>query len=399
MAYQVDRVQIEEKEREKSIDDWLPITSSRKAKWWYSAFHNVTALVGAGVLTKNKVARVRWSRGPGIAVLVLSWIITMYTLWQMVQMHEMVPGKRFDRYHELGQQAFGDKLGLWIVVPQQLTVQVGVNIVYMVTGGKSLKKFHDVICPDCKSIKLTYFIMILGSVHFVLSQLPNFNSISGVSLAAAVISWLPQTKTVCLPRSYSTVAWGASVHRGKQSNVEYGYKSSSIAGGVFNFLSALGDVSFAYAAHNVALEIQATIPSSPEKPSKKPMWKGVVVAYIVVALCYFPVAFLGYWAFGNGVADNILITLNKPRWLIAMANMMVVVHVIGSYQIYAMPVFDMIETVLVKKLHFPPGLAVRLVGRSAYVGNLHLPAAKPMANDELFTTRNNSFISSRHVQR
>jgi hypothetical protein len=31
----------------------------------------------------------------------------------MVEMHEMVPGKRFDRYHELGQQAFGEKLGLW----------------------------------------------------------------------------------------------------------------------------------------------------------------------------------------------------------------------------------------------------------------------------------------------
>ena len=33
------------------IDDWLPITSSRNAKWWYSAFHNVTAMVGAGVLS------------------------------------------------------------------------------------------------------------------------------------------------------------------------------------------------------------------------------------------------------------------------------------------------------------------------------------------------------------
>ncbi|KAG0484866.1 hypothetical protein HPP92_008945 [Vanilla planifolia] len=52
-----------------------------------------------------------------------------------------------------------------------------------------------------------------------------------------------------------------------------------------------------------------------------------------------------------------------------MANMMVVVHVIGSYQIYAMPVFDMIETVLLKKLHFPPGITVRLVARSTYVGN------------------------------
>ena len=129
-----------------------------------------------------------FSRGPGITVMVLSWVITLYTLWQMVEMHEMVPGKRFDRYHELGQHAFGEKLGLWIVVPQQLMVEVGVNIVYMVTGGKSLKKFHDTVCPNCKSIRTTYFIMIFGSVHFVLSHLPDFNSIAGVSLIAAVMS-------------------------------------------------------------------------------------------------------------------------------------------------------------------------------------------------------------------
>lgn len=34
----------------KDLNDWLPITASRKAKWYYSAFHNVTAMVGAGVL-------------------------------------------------------------------------------------------------------------------------------------------------------------------------------------------------------------------------------------------------------------------------------------------------------------------------------------------------------------
>ena len=130
----------------------------------------------------------RIRRGPGIVVMILSWIITLYTLWQMVEMHEMVPGKRFDRYHELGQHVFGEKLGLWIVVPQQLVVEVSLNIIYMVTGGQSLQKFHAVVCHDCKHIKLTYFIMIFASAHFVLSQLPNFNSISGVSLAAAVMS-------------------------------------------------------------------------------------------------------------------------------------------------------------------------------------------------------------------
>lgn len=39
------------KEKIEKADDWLPVTSSRNAKWWYSAFHNVTAMVGAGVLS------------------------------------------------------------------------------------------------------------------------------------------------------------------------------------------------------------------------------------------------------------------------------------------------------------------------------------------------------------
>ena len=115
--------------------------------------------------------------------------------------------------------------------------------------------------------------------------------------------------------------------------MQYTYTASTTTGRVFNFFSALGDVAFAYAGHNVVLEIQATIPSTPEKPSKRPMWKGVIFAYIVVALCYFPVALIGYWMFGNSVADNILITLEKPRWLIAAANLFVVIHVIGSYQV------------------------------------------------------------------
>lgn len=341
--------------KEKAINDWLPITSSRNAKWWYSAFHNVTAMVGAGVLgLPYAMAELGW--GPGITILILSWIITLYTLWQMVEMHEMVPGKRFDRYHELGQHAFGEKLGLYIVVPQQLIVEVGVCIVYMVTGGKSLQKVHDTVCSDCKNIKLTYFIMIFASVHFVLSHLPNFNSISGVSLAAAVMSL-----------SYSTIAWTAALDKGTVENVDYSYKSKTTTGNFFNFLAALGEVAFAYAGHNVVLEIQATIPSTPEKPSKVPMWKGVIVAYIIVALCYFPVALVGYYIYGNSVEDNILVSLEKPKWLIATANMFVVIHVIGSYQIYAMPVFDMMETLLVKKLDFRPTFMLRFVTRTSYV--------------------------------
>ncbi|KAH7301615.1 hypothetical protein KP509_23G034700 [Ceratopteris richardii] len=312
-------------------------------------------MVGAGVLSLPR-ALVFLGWGPGAVVLILSWAITLYTLWQMVEMHEMIPGKRFDRYHELGQYAFGEKLGLWIVVPQQLIVEVGVDIVYMVTGGQSLMKFHDLVCPSCKRIRQTYWIIIFGSVHFGLAQLPNFNSIAGVSLAAAAMSL-----------SYSTIAWTASIPKGIDNGSQYSYPRTTVANEVFGIFNALGQIAFAYAGHNVVLEIQATIPSSPERPSKIAMWRGVVVAYTVVAICYFPVALVGYWAFGNTVDDNILKTLEHPAWLIAAANLMVVVHVVGSYQIYAMPVFDMLETVLVKKLHLPHGSLLRLIVRSAYV--------------------------------
>ncbi|KAE8696638.1 Lysine histidine transporter-like 3 [Hibiscus syriacus] len=94
------------------------------------------------------------------------------------------------------------------------------------------------------------------------------------------------------------------------------------------------------------------MPSTPEKPSNGPMWKGVIVAYMIVAICYLPVAFIGFWAFGNSVDDNILLTLEKPIWLIVTANMFFVIHVIGSYQIFAMPVFDMIQCFLVKEMRF-----------------------------------------------
>ncbi|XWS40627.1 hypothetical protein CRYUN_Cryun17cG0011900 [Craigia yunnanensis] len=161
--------------------------------------------------------------------------------------------------------------------------------------------------------------------------------------------------------SYSTIAWTASVHKGVQSDVQYSYKASTASGTVFNFFTALGDLAFANAGHNVVLEIQATIPSTPEKPSKGPMWRGVVIAYIVVALCYFPVALVGYYMFGNNVEDNILISLEKPTWLIVAANMFVVIH------LYAMPVFDMIETVMVKKWHFKPTRMLRFIVRNLYV--------------------------------
>ena len=140
-------------------------------------------------------------------------------------------------------------------------------------------------------------------------------------------------KYIFLNCSYSTIAWVGCLARGQIDNVSYAYKKTSSADYMFRVFNALGQISFAFAGHAVALEIQATIPSTPERPSKEPMWKGALGAYFINAICYFPVALIGYWAFGQDVDDNVLMNLKKPAWLIASANLMVVIHVIGSYQV------------------------------------------------------------------
>ncbi|XP_010551300.2 PREDICTED: LOW QUALITY PROTEIN: lysine histidine transporter-like 6 [Tarenaya hassleriana] len=341
---------------EKGGEKWREGEGKRRAKWWYSTFPPAPAMIGAGVLSlPSAISFLGW--GPGTMVLVMAWGMTLNTMWQMVQLHECVPGTRFDRYIDLGRFAFGPKLGPWIVLPQQLIVQVGCNIVYMVTGGKCLKKFVDITCSgSCADIRQSYWILIFGGVHFFLSQLPNFNSVAGVSLAAAVMSL-----------SYSTIAWVGSLTRGRIPDVSYAYRRTNPTDSIFRIFNALGQISFAFAGHAVALEIQATMPSSPEKPSRVPMWHGVIGAYFVNAICYFPVALICYWVFGQDVDDNVLLNLQRPDWLIASANLMVVVHVIGSYQVFAMPVFDLLEGVMVKRFNFSPGLVLRLFPRSIYV--------------------------------
>ncbi|KAK7334434.1 hypothetical protein VNO80_26191 [Phaseolus coccineus] len=339
------------------IENWMPVETSRKAKWWYSSFHNVTAMVGAGVLgLPYALSQLGWI--PGVLMLVISWLLTFYTLWQLVEMHEM-DGKRFDRYFEMGEHLYGPKKGIWMVMPQQLTVQVASTIVYCVTGGKSLKKFFQLLSVrGLSDIRQTYYILVFVIIQLLLSQTPNFHKLKAVSSLAAIMS-------IC----YSMVAFIMSAVEGSKEHYprNYGVRSHTSAGITFDAFNALGTVAFAFAGHSVVSEIQATLPSTEEKPSKVPMWQGVVVAYFIVIFCYMTVAVTGFWAFGNTVEDDVLITLEHPYWLIAIANLMVFIHVVGSFQVFAMPVFDILETTVTKKLNCSPSKTLRMACRSVYV--------------------------------
>jgi len=90
-------------------------------------------------------------------------------------------------------------------------------------------KFLDTVFPSCNKIKISYWIVIFGSVHFFVDQLPNFNSIAGISLATTFMSL-----------SYSTIAWGSSGHNGREPDVSYDYRDTTVSNHVFGVFNALG---------------------------------------------------------------------------------------------------------------------------------------------------------------
>ena len=75
---------------------------------------------------------------------------------------------------------------------------------------------------------------------------------------------------------------------------------------------------------------QATMQTPPSALTS--MMRGLLAAYSVVMVAYFPVAGAGYAAFGNTVSPDVLLSVSDPAWLVRAANFMVVVHLAASYQ-------------------------------------------------------------------
>ncbi|XP_065849762.1 lysine histidine transporter-like 8 isoform X3 [Euphorbia lathyris] len=58
-----------------------------------------------------------------------------------------------------------------------------------------------------------------------------------------------------------------------------------------------GETMKLFRGHYLAMEIQATMPSTFKHPAHVPMWKGAKVAYFFIAMCVFPIAIRGFWAY------------------------------------------------------------------------------------------------------
>nr|KAJ0191670.1 hypothetical protein LSAT_V11C800400320 [Lactuca sativa] len=352
-------------------DEWLPITESRNGNAFYAAFHTLSSGIGVQALVLPLAfTALGWVWGIMSLSVVFVW--QMYTLWLLIQLHESSSGTRYSRYLWLSMAAF-EKLGKLMTLLPTIYLSSGTCITLIMIGGATMKLLFNTIIVntweknDETPLSMIEWYLVFTCSAVVLTQLPNLNSIAGVSLIGAIASV-----------SYCTVIWVVSVVEGRPTGVSYEkLEEVSQVARVCDVLNSLGIVAFAFRGHNLVLEIQGTMPSNPKQPSRIPMWKGVKYSYFIIAMCLFPLAIGGYWVYGNMMptTGGLLTALYKyhgqstSRVILGLTSALVIINCLTSFQIYAMPVFDNLELRYVTKANGPCPWWVR-AGSRVFFGAL-----------------------------
>ncbi|KAF5786211.1 putative amino acid transporter, transmembrane domain-containing protein [Helianthus annuus] len=348
-------------------DAWLPITESRNGNAYYAAFHSLCAGIGIQALILP-VAFTILGWAWGVIALTLTFIWQLYTLYLLVNLHESPEdGVRYSRYMQLAKAAFGVRLGRILAKFPILYLSIGSCVASIIIGASTSKIFFQIVCAvdKCNPEKLTvvewYLVFTCGVI--ILSQLPNLNSIAGVSLVGAISAI-----------GYCFTIWVVSVAKDRIPNVSYNpARVGSNVTRFFDVLNALGIIAFAFRGHNLVLEIQATMPTSKVHPSQVPMWNGIKVSYALVAMCLFPLAIGGYWAYGHLIPPSGMLTAlfvfhsqDVAKSVLALASLLVILNALSTFQIYGMPTFDEMESVYVRKFKKPCAWWQRMVLRTLF---------------------------------
>ncbi|KAK3193126.1 hypothetical protein Dsin_024436 [Dipteronia sinensis] len=153
------------------------------------------------------------------------------------------------------------------------------------------KNGHEAGCHASNNM----FMIIFGVIQIILSQIPNFHELSALSIIAAIMSF-----------AYSLIGIGLSITK-------------------------------------IADRVQDTLKSSP--PENQEMKKATFIAVSVTTVFYLLCGTLGYAAFGNNAPGNFLTGFGfyEPFWLVDFANICIVVHLVGAYQVFCQPIYTVVE--------------------------------------------------------
>ncbi|KAG6516729.1 hypothetical protein ZIOFF_027202 [Zingiber officinale] len=257
-------------------------------------------------------------------------------------------GRRNKTYMDVVKASLGKK-DILICGIIQYSLLWGTMVGYTITSAMSMMAIDKVMCVHKKGPKAsceisgTLYIVIFGIIEAFLSQFPSLEKITMLSYIAAAMSFAYSLigLGLCLFEFFSQPHFkGTLLGLMGASNV-------SLAPKLWSSFQALGNIAFAYSFSMILIEIQDTLKSPP--PENRMMKKASIFGIGFTTLFYVSLGCVGYAAFGNDAPGNILTGFQKPIWLIEIANLAVIIHLIGAYQIFAQPIFAFYEEWFAKK--------------------------------------------------
>ncbi|KAK4276970.1 hypothetical protein QN277_015052 [Acacia crassicarpa] len=328
-------------------DDGRP---SRTGTQWTATAHIITAVVGAGVLSLAwAMAQLGWLIG---LTAIFSFAgVTLYAanlLTDCYRSPDPVTGKRNYSYMATVKNILGGKQYIFCGIVQYGNL-AAFAIGYTITTSISVLSIRKINCyhykiegESCRYSNNPYMIGF-GIVEIVLSQIPNFHKLSWLSVIAAITSI-----------GYASIGAGlslATIIQGKGGKTSFtgSNPDQTPADRAWNMLVALGNMALASTYSQLIIDIEDTLKSSPpeNETMKKANRNGIVAMTIMFLLC----SCSGYAAFGPQTPGSILMAsgFHEPFWLVDLANVLIVVHLVGAYQVITQPIFRMVETMAGQK--------------------------------------------------
>ncbi|XP_040385779.1 amino acid permease 6-like [Oryza brachyantha] len=317
----------------------------RQGTVWTATSHIVAAVVGSGVLALAwTVAQLGWVVGP--LVLVGFSCVTYYTSTLLANCYrypDPVTGTANREYIDAVRCYLGPKNVMLCGCAQYVNLW-GTLVGYTITASASMIAVKRVNCfhregygaGDCGASGSTYMV-VFGLFQLLLSQLPSLHNIAWLSVVAVATSF-----------GYSFISLGLCAAKW----ASHGDVRGTLAGAAvdvprekaFNVLLALGNMAFSYTFADVLIEIQDTLRSPPAE--NKTMKRASLYGLSMTTVFYLLLGCTGYAAFGNDAPGNILtgFAFYEPFWLVDLANICVIVHLIGAYQVFAQPIFARLES-------------------------------------------------------
>ncbi|CAL5399772.1 unnamed protein product [Camellia sinensis] len=323
----------------------------RTGTFWTATSHIITAVIGSGVLSLAwAIAQLGWVAGP--AVMILFAFVILYTsnlLSQCYRSGDPVTGPRNYTYMDAVKANLGGGKVTVCGAIQYLNL-FGTAIGYTIAASVSMMAikrsncFHKSGGKDPCHMSSNGYMIAFGITEILFSQIPDFDQVWWLSIVAAIMSFT--YSSVGLALGIAKVAENGSI-KGSMTGISIGTatKAGTVTSTqkIWRSMQALGAIAFAYSYSIILLEIQDTVKSPPAE--YKTMKKATLLSISVTTAFYLLCGCMGYAAFGDNAPGNLLTGFGfyNPYWLLDVANIAIVVHLVGAYQVYCQPLFAFVE--------------------------------------------------------